>query len=243
MPAGDSQTILVVDDDRSIRDTVSFALNRAGFNCDEAEDGAQALACFNPDRHALVVLDISMPGGPDGLEVCRQLHARSKVPVIFLSALDEETDRVVGLELGGTDYVTKPFSARELVARVKAVLRLAASSDGQAGDQQAGEPCSAVSHGRLRLDESTHRVFWDDTVVDPSPSGFRLLAALIRRPEQVLSRDQLMDYLGDGAVVEDRTIDSHVSNLREAIKSAGCDNASAVVETVRGMGYRLGECR
>jgi two-component system OmpR family response regulator len=234
-----ARTILVVDDDRSIRETVAFALEQNGFDCEAVGGGEEALALFDSDRHALVVLDVSMPPGPDGLEVCRQLRKAGDVPVLFLSALAEETDRIVGLELGADDYLTKPFSPRELVARVRAILRrVAAVQTAAAAGLQSATAGAAIEHQRLAMDAGTHRASWDGREVVLTASEFRLLHALLRRPGHVLSRDRLMDALGE-VVVSDRTIDSHLRNLRRKFRDAGTES---VIETVSGVGYRLGSC-
>lgn len=247
-----ARVVLVVDDDRSIRETVAFALEHNGFGCDLAAGGEEALSLFDDDRHELVVLDVSMPPGPDGLEVCRRLRRRSDVPVLFLSALAEETDRIVGLELGADDYLTKPFSPRELVARVRAILRRSGDRGGRAvagggagGAHGGGERVGGsareqiVRHERLTMDVPAHRASWGDAEVALTATEFRLLRALLRRPGHVLTRNQLMDALGD-AVVSDRTIDSHLRNLRKKFREAG---GETIVETVAGVGYRLGTCR
>ncbi|TFH22583.1 MAG: response regulator transcription factor [Myxococcales bacterium] len=232
------RTILTVDDDRTIRETVAFALEQNGFGCDLATGGEEALRLFDGNRHDLVILDVSMPPGPDGLEVCRQLRRRSEVPVLFLSALVEETDRIVGLELGADDYLTKPFSPRELVARVRAILRRSGDRTPAPAGRDAEAAGARFEHERLALDAPAHRVSWDDSDVALTASEFKLLCALLRRPGHVLTRDQLMDALGD-AVVSDRTIDSHLRNLRKKFRAAGADT---VLETVAGVGYRLGSC-
>ncbi len=234
-----ARTILVVDDDRSIRETVAFALEKNGFACEAVGSGDEALSVFDPAHHALVVLDVSMPPGPDGLEVCRRLRKDSDAPVLFLSALAEETDRIVGLELGADDYLTTPFSPRELVARVRAILRrVAAARTAAASGNQSATAGAAIEHQRLAMDAGTHRASWDGREVVLTASEFRLLHALLRRPGHVLSRDRLMDALGD-VVVSDRTIDSHLRNLRRKFRDAGTES---VIETVSGVGYRLGSC-
>ena len=233
------RTILTVDDDRTIRETVAFALEQNGFGCDLASGGEEALRLFDGDRHRLVILDVSMPPGPDGLAVCRELRRRSEVPVLFLSALAEETDRIVGLELGADDYLTKPFSPRELVARVRAILRRSGDSTSASAERDADAADARFQHERLALDVPAHRVSWDDSDVALTATEFKLLRALLRRPGHVLTRDQLMGALGD-AVVSDRTIDSHLRNLRNKFREAGGDT---VLETVAGVGYRLGTCR
>ena len=225
--------ILLIDDDPHIRDIVRFALAREGFAVMEAGDGARGLAMARGEAPDLVLLDIRMPE-MDGTEVCRHLRRDSRVPIIFLSSRDDEIDRILGLELGGDDYVTKPFSPRELVARVKAVLRRVAPPD---------EPRSAppeVQHNRLRLDLEGIQAFWDDAEVILTATEFGLLRTLAERPGKVFSRDALMD--GAYAVeryVADRTVDSHIRRVRAKFQALG----GAPIETVHGLGYKLSDCR
>ena len=226
---GAMSVILVVDDESHIRDVVCFALKHAGFDTDEAVDGVSALECFARRRPDLIVLDIMMPG-VDGTEVCRQIRRQSDVPILFLSSREEEIDRIVGFELGGDDYVTKPFSPRELVARVKAVLRRGASprADGVADE--------VFVDGSIRLDVATHRVTVDETDIGLTATEFSMLRALIARPGQVYSRSQLMQHAYElRRVVSDRTIDSHIRRLRKKLLNAGVD----AIETVHGVGFRL----
>jgi two-component system OmpR family response regulator len=225
--------ILVIDDDARIRDIVRFALAREGFGVVEAEDGAQGLALAGQEAPDLIVLDIMMPE-LDGTEVCRRLRRDSRVPIIFLSSRDEEIDRVLGLELGGDDYVAKPFSPRELVARVKAVLRRMTSIAPTA----AGE--AELRHGRLRLDREGFRAFWGDSEVVLTVTEFALLRTLAERPGRVFSRDALMDgaYALDH-YVSDRTVDSHIRRVRAKFQAVG----GVPVETVHGLGYKLADCR
>src|SRR6478735_5664718 len=161
--------ILVVDDDSHIRDVICFALEKAGMTTTVARDGLQALGAFRQRRADLVVLDIGMPE-MDGLEVCRQIRKTSETPILFLSARDEEIDRVLGLEIGGDDYVTKPFSARELIARVNVILKRA-----RGGEKRA----PALSHGRVRLDAARHAVWFDEASITLTALEFEILAALL----------------------------------------------------------------
>jgi two-component system OmpR family response regulator len=229
--------ILIVDDDPAIREVVRFALSRAGFETLEAADGAAGLAAARAALPDLVVLDVMLPE-MDGTEMCRALRASggpaATVPVLFLSSRDDEVDRVVGLEIGGDDYLTKPFSPRELVARVKAVLRRGAPV------APASAPAEdLLRHGRLVLDPGAARVTWDGQAVLLTATEFGLLRTLLRRPGRVLSRDALMDgaYAVE-RIVSDRTIDSHVRRLRAKFAALG----AAPVETLPGFGYRLGAC-
>lgn len=226
--------ILVVDDDSHIRDVICFALEKAGMTTTVARDGLQALDAFRQGRADLVVLDIGMPE-MDGLEVCRQIRKSSEVPILFLSARDDEIDRILGLEIGGDDYVTKPFSPRELVARVNVILRRARPGNGTAAD--APQP---LAYGALTLDQAAHAARFDGRELSLTAIEFAILRVLMARPRQVFSRDQILDHAYGGAIhVSDRTIDSHIRNIRSKIGKAGGENA---IETVHGVGFRLGRC-
>ena len=237
----ESKKILVADDDPHIREVVRFAAEQAGFEVVEAEDGAEALEVVEADVPDLVVLDIMMPE-MDGTDVCREIRRDSDVPVIFLTSKDDEIDRVVGLELGGDDYVTKPFSPRELVARMKAIFRrVGRESDVEdaAGDTAAADSDAVVEHGKLRLDRERFEAYWDDESIDLTKTEFELVDTLLGHPGKVYSRNELMDGAYDpGVVVSDRTIDSHVRKARRKFKDAGANP----IETVRGVGYKLGDC-
>jgi two-component system, OmpR family, response regulator len=223
--------ILVVDDDPHIRDIVRFALSKEGFTVVEAADGAEALSRVAAEPPDLVVLDVTMPE-LDGAEVCRQLRRDSRVPIVFLSSRDDEIDRVLGLELGGDDYVTKPFSPRELVARVKAVLRRLSPPPAAPGPRE-------LRHGRLRLDLEGFRAYWEDREVVLTATEFGILRTLAGRPGKVTTRDALMNgaYNTD-RYVNDRTIDSHVRRVRAKFQAAG----GAPIETMHGLGYKLSAC-
>jgi two-component system OmpR family response regulator len=227
------QKILIVDDDAHIREVVSFALEKAGFAVSVAENGEQALRRFSAERPALVVLDILMPE-LDGTEVCRQLRAdpaNRGVPIIFVSSKDDEVDRIVGLELGGDDYIGKPFSPRELVARVRACLRRASAPP-------PAKP-ALQRHGRLTLDTEQYKAFWDQAELVLTLTEFGILRTLIARPGKICSRDHLMDQAYElHKVVSDRTIDSHVRRVRSKFAAIGADP----IQTVHGIGYKLGSC-
>jgi two-component system OmpR family response regulator len=225
--------ILVIDDDSPIRDVVRFALAREGFAVVEAENGARGLALAAAEKPDLIVLDIMMPE-IDGTEVCRRLRGSGdRTPIVFLSSRDEEIDRILGLELGGDDYVGKPFSPRELVSRVKAILRRAAS---------AAQPSQReIRQGRLRLDLTGFGAFWDDRTVILTVTEFALMQTLAQQPGRVFTRDNLMDgAYSDGRFVSDRTVDSHIRRVRAKFAEAGGEE---MIETVHGLGYRLGACR
>lgn len=223
--------LLVVDDEDSILQFVSYNLGREGYEVTCATSGDEALALAAAGEFDLVVLDIMLPG-MDGFEVCRRLRAMSDVPVLFLSARDTELDKVVGLEIGGDDYLAKPFGIRELSARVKAVLRRAhPPQQGQAGDERLGA-------AGIVLDEPAHTAMFGETQIDLTPREFELLACLMRHAGHVLSREQLLRQAwGWEYLVETKTVDTHVKRLRGKLADAGVD--PGVVETVRGYGYRL----
>ena len=234
------KTILVVDDDAHIREVVRFALRKAGFDVVEAPDGRAALGAFERESPDLVVLDILMPE-MDGTDVCRELRKSSRVPIVFLSSKDEEIDRIIGLELGGDDYVTKPFSPRELVARVRAVLRR--TDMPPPGRTAAGESAERerqlLRHGKLCLDLDRFQAHWGEQEVVLTVTEFGILRTLLGYPGKVFSRGELMDgAYRDFTVVAERTIDSHVRRVRH--KFAQVDGEP--VETVHGVGYRLTAC-
>jgi two-component system OmpR family response regulator len=223
--------ILVVDDDPHIREVIRVALKKAGMAVTEAHDGKEALVRFAGDRPDLIILDVGMPEF-DGLDVCRQVRKSSDVPILFLSAHDEEIDRVLGLEMGGDDYVTKPFSPRELVARVKALLRRA---------NPLSEPDSgggAYEKGRLRMDFGTYQVFVDTKRRELALREFELLKFFVQHPMRVYTREQLLDMVwGRDTFVEPRTVDVHVRRLRQHIER---DDANPeLILTVRSVGYRF----
>lgn len=225
-----STRILIVDDDPQIRDVLRIALGQAGFEVIEAADGAAGLAAAR-DHPDMVVLDIGLPE-MDGREVCRQLRKTSEVPVLFLTAEGDEIDRVVGLELGADDYVTKPFSPRELVARCRAILKRASTP--------SVEP-EGVSHGVLALDRGRHEARVGALSVPLTAREMDILERLIARPDQVIPRPTLVDLVyGTNVHVSDRTVDSHLRNLRAKLAEAGCPDA---IDTVHGVGVRMGPCQ
>ena len=229
--------VLIVDDDPAIREVVRIALSRDGFDSIEAADGAAALAQFAAAAPDLVVLDVMLPE-MDGTEVCRALRRHSAVPILFLSSRDSEVDRVVGLEIGGDDYLTKPFSPRELVARVRALLRRTAAHALPASPPPR-PGTTTLAHGRLRLDTEALRVTWDGAEVPLTATELGVLRALMARPGRVFSRDELMDRAyATERVVSDRTIDSHVRRVRAKFAALG----AAPIETLPVFGYRLGAC-
>ena len=205
-----------------------FSLEQAGYRVLEAADGRAAVALFRAQPVDVVVLDIIMPE-QDGIEVCRRLRERSQVPILFLSSRDDELDRVLGLEIGADDYVTKPFSPRELVARVKALLRRAAP----AAAEEAQEP---LRQGDLTLDPQRCQCLWGATPVVLTVTEFGLLRSLMGTPGKVYSRSELVERAwGYGHHITERTVDSHIRRIRKKFAAVGGDP----VETVYGFGYRL----
>jgi len=221
--------VLVVDDEKDILELVHYHLEKEGFQCLAAPDGVTALRLIREQRPDLLVLDLMLPG-LDGLEVCRQLRrdtVTARLPVIMLTAKAEEVDRVVGLEVGADDYVVKPFSPRELVARVKAVLRRIQEPSGP----------SVRRIGELEVDEARHQVSVKRTPVELTAKEFGLLCALMRANGRVLNREQLLETVWgytEAAEIESRTVDVHIRRLREKLGSA----ARRIV-TVKGAGYRF----
>ncbi len=228
------RTILIVDDDPHIRQLLAFAFAKAGLATREAPDGEAALAAVAADPPDLVVLDINMPR-LNGLDVCRRLRAQGDLPILFLSSRDDEIDRVLGIELGADDYVVKPFSPREVVARVQAILRRSTAP------RATSEPDAGLSRGRLRLDPESWSAWWDEAEAPLTVTEFGILRALASAPTRVFTRDAIIDRLhGPGFAITDRTIDSHVRNLRAKFAGLGGHD---VIETRPGVGYRLGPCR
>lgn len=232
--------ILIVDDDPNLREIVRFALEKDGFPSIQAVNGQQALELFRERRPALMILDIMMPE-MDGTEVCREVRRSSDIPIIFLSSKDDELDRILGLELGGDDYVTKPFSPRELVARVKAIFRRLSLQNGKNGGPERAaksavpEVAEVMVHGDLRLDLTTFTAYLQEREVVLTVMEFELLKALMSYPKKVFTRDELMNRAYDNTVVSDRTIDSHIRRIRRKFSDLGFDP----VETVTGFGYKL----
>ena len=223
-------TILVVEDEQSIASLLSLYLTNEGFDVTHVADGAQAIAAVERVRPSLVILDLMLPG-MDGVEICRRLRQSTEsLPIVMLTARDAEVDRVLGLELGADDYITKPFSPRELVARVKAVLRRVARDPAPSEETPATLRLSGIE-----IDESRHEVLAGDRPVTLTAKEFDLLAFLARNRGIVFSREKLLDRVwGYERPVDTRTVDSHVKSLRQKLGDAG-----AVVKTVRGVGYKV----
>jgi two-component system phosphate regulon response regulator PhoB len=223
------EKIVVIEDEPDILEVLSFNLRREGFDVVSAASGGAGLEAIGRESPDLVLLDLLLPG-VDGLDVCRRLRAQpatARIPVIMVTAKGEESDIVLGLGVGADDYIQKPFSPRELVARVKAVLRRAH------GDDNGAEPPVRVARGPLVIDSARHRVLVDGERVELTPTEFRLLHFMASHASRVFTRDQLIDQaIGEGAVVIDRNIDVHIRSLRKKL-----GRHRALIETVRGVGY------
>jgi len=229
------QKILVVEDEPDIRKLVHYNLAQERFKVIEAEDGEKALKLVQREKPQLIVLDLMLPG-LSGLELCRNLRERpetSQIPILMLTAKADEADRIVGLEMGADDYLTKPFSPRELVARVKAILRRT--------EMQSSHPVSEVyEKGPLKINFSTYETIVRGKAVRLTLKEFELLGFLVQNPNRVLSRDQLLDRVWGGEVfVDPRTVDVHIRRLRKAIEKN--DRKPDWILTVRGVGYKFHE--
>lgn len=228
MAAPRSATVLIVEDEAGISRTLDAYLRREGYATEIAADGHVALTLFRAARPDIVLLDVMLPG-LDGFEVLRRIRQESGTPVILLTAKGDEVDRLVGLELGADDYVVKPFSFREVVARVKAVLR-------RANGQPEAAPAYVV--GRLRVEPEHGRAQYDGRDLPLTATEFRLLAALAASPGRLFTRSDLIERALPESDILERTLDSHLKNLRRKLAEAG---ASGLIVTVRGMGFRLEE--
>lgn len=227
------RTILIADDDPHIRQLLAFAFAKAGLDTLEADDGEAVLSLVEERHVDLVVLDINMPR-MDGLETCRRLRTAGDLPILFLSSRDDEIDRVLGIELGADDYVVKPFSPREVVARAMAILRRTGARPAPTDDGRR------IDHGRLALDVDGWRATWAGTEIALTVTEFSILRTLAVMPGKVFSRDAIIDRLhGPGFAVTDRTIDSHIRNLRAKFAQIG---GTDIIETRAGVGYRIGSC-
>ncbi|MDQ3127410.1 MAG: response regulator transcription factor [Chloroflexota bacterium] len=225
-----ARTILVVEDDQTLRETLVDALEVEGFRVVSAADGRAALTRFRADQPDLILLDLMLPE-LSGIEVCRIIRAESGVPIVMLTAKDSELDKVVGLELGADDYVTKPFSLRELSARIRALFRRSE----QIAAPEAGLP-SIVDLGRVQVDLAGHRLLRDGEPLAIKPKAFELLAFLLRHPGQAFTRDQLLEHVwGYDYAGETRTVDVHVHWLRSTLEEDAA--APQFIHTVRGVGY------
>ena len=233
------QTIALVDDDRNILTTVSIGLQAEGFATRVYSDGATALKALLENPPDLAVCDIKMPR-MDGLELLQKLREKSALPVIFLTSKDEEPDEALGLALGADDYITKPFSQRLLIARIRAILR---RSELVRSEVEAPSPATqpdAIRRGRLLMDPPRHAVTWDDKAVSLTVTEFLILEALAARPGVIKTRNQLMDAAyNDDVFVDDRTIDSHIKRLRRKFRAV--DPEFGAIETLYGAGYSFAD--
>ena len=222
--------ILVVDDEPSITEFVGYALKKEGFQPDVVDNGEDALAMAQENDYDLFVLDIMLPG-MDGYERCRRLRTKTSAPVLFLSARDTELDKVVGLEIGGDDYLAKPFGVRELIARVRALLR-------RSQGNELTPNSHAITASGITLDEDAHTATGPAGDIDLTPREFELMACLMKTAGKVVSREELLrDAWGWEYLTETMTVDTHIKRLRDKIEQAGYD--PGLVETVRGYGYRF----
>jgi len=228
--AGPGAHVLVVDDDPHIREIIRITFEDEGLTVAQASNGQRAVDEVRRLAPDLVIMDVGMPE-MDGFAACRAIRAHSQVPILFLTARDEEVSRVLGFELGGDDYVCKPFSPRELVLRVRVIL----------GRARGASESAALRHGELALDRARHRCILGEAAIELTGTEFGILAALAERPGQVLSRDRLIRRVyGDNSQLSGRTVDSHIRNIRQKTAAQGYDD---VIATVHGVGVRLGSCR
>ncbi len=222
--------VLIVEDEPDLADPLAYLLRREGFDVEIAENGPAALRAFDTHGADIILLDLMLPGMP-GTEVCRQIRATSTVPIIMLTAKDSEVDIVVGLELGADDYVTKPYSSRQLLARMRAVLRRSAPSDGHLDER-------VLTAGRVTLDIDRHAVSVDGTEISMPLKEFELLEVLMRNAGRVLTRGQLLDRVwGSDYYGDTKTLDVHIKRIRSRIEENPGDPVMLV--TVRGLGYRF----
>ena len=224
-------TVLVVDDDPHIREVLRFALEKEGILVVEAENGQEGIEKALQINPHVIIMDVMMPE-MNGLDACQELRRSRNIPILFLSSRDSELDRVLGLELGGDDYVVKPFSPRELMARIKVMLRRL--------EQPSGiklEASGLLNYRGLTVDPANFKVCWQSTEIALTVTEFNLLETFMRSPSRVFTRDRLIEADIFKDIVTERTIDSHIRRLRKKLASVGCADA---IETVHGFGYRLG---
>jgi two-component system response regulator ChvI len=236
-----SHVIALVDDDRNILTSVSIALQAEGFLTRVYTDGLTALRAFSDNPPDLGVFDIKMPQ-MDGMELLRRVRETSSMPVIFLTSRDDELDEALGLAMGADDYISKPFSQRLLIARIRALLRRQdlARGAGTATAESEEEDAALIERGRLVMDPARHKVLWDGKDVTLTVTEFLILEALAQRPGVVKSRNQLLDIAyQDDVYVDDRTIDSHIKRIRRKFRAS--DDQFDAIETLYGVGYRFGE--
>jgi two-component system response regulator ChvI len=234
-----SQVIALVDDDRNILTSVSIALQQEGFVTRVYSDPALALKAISDNTPDLGVFDIKMPG-MDGMELLRRVREFSTIPVIFLTSKDDELDEALGLAMGADDYISKPFSQRLLIARIRALLRRQQLARGEAAAENDEPEPPLIERGRLTMDPARHKVRWGGKDVSLTVTEFLILEALAQRPGVVKSRNQLLDVAyNDDVYVDDRTIDSHIKRIRRKFRSA--DTEFDAIDTLYGVGYRFDE--
>lgn len=222
--------ILIVDDEENICELVRLYIKKEGFDAIIANDGQEAVAKFNKEKPDLILLDIMLPI-KDGWQVCREIRAQSKVPIIMLTAKGETFDKVLGLELGADDYVVKPFEPKELIARIRAVLRRSADSVDEKADEDE------LSFDGLKINQSTYEVYIDDKKVEMPPKEFELLYFLAKNTNKVFTRDQLLDEIwGYEFFGDSRTVDVHIKRIREKLEG---ENRTWALKTVWGVGYKF----
>ena len=222
--------ILIVDDEENICELVRLYIEKEGFDAIIANDGQEAVAKFNKEKPDLILLDIMLPI-KDGWQICREIRAQSKVPIIMLTAKGETFDKVLGLELGADDYVVKPFEPKELIARIRAVLRRSADSVDEKADEDE------LSFDGLKINQSTYEVYIDDKKVEMPPKEFELLYFLAKNTNKVFTRDQLLDEIwGYEFFGDSRTVDVHIKRIREKLEG---ENRTWALKTVWGVGYKF----
>ncbi|WP_368734273.1 response regulator transcription factor [Erythrobacter sp. YJ-T3-07] len=239
---GGRRVVALVDDDRNILTTVSIALQAEGFETRVYSDGETALRALSDNPPDLAVFDIKMPR-MDGLELLAKLRERSALPVIFLTSKDDERDEEAGFQMGADDYISKPFSLRLLVARIRAILRRSGLEDAApegSADSRLSEARASFTRGRLTMDPARHQVTWDGKPVSLTVTEFLLLEALAHRPGVIKSRNQLMDAAyPDDVFVDDRTVDSHIKRMRRKFRQV--DSSFGAIETLYGAGYSFSD--
>jgi two-component system response regulator ChvI len=234
-----SQVIALVDDDRNILTSVSIALQQEGFVTRVYSDGATALKAFSDTMPDLGVFDIKMPG-MDGMELLRRVRETSSMPVIFLTSKDDELDEALGLAMGADDYISKPFSQRLLIARIRALLRRQELARSEAASAATEDETPLIERGRLTMDPARHKVRWAGKDVTLTVTEFLILETLAQRPGVVKNRNQLLDVAyQDDVYVDDRTIDSHIKRIRRKFRAS--DPEFDAIETLYGVGYRFDE--
>jgi two-component system response regulator ChvI len=232
-----NQVIALVDDDRNILTSVSIALQQEGFVTRVYADPQMALKAIGENPPDLGVFDIKMPG-MDGMELLRRIRESSAVPVIFLTSKDDELDEALGLAMGADDYITKPFSQRLLIARIRAILRRQELERGEAATSPSEPEAPKLERGRLVMDPARHKVLWDERLVSLTVTEFMILEALALRPGVVKTRNQLLDIAySDDVYVDDRTIDSHIKRIRRKFRAV--DPGFDSIDTLYGVGYRF----